>query len=576
MKPTKQNQKKELRWILHHAKPSALGIFLLTAGCCLTSGITIAFALVMKQIIDSATGQNIPAFVQAVCLYLGLLLLRMLLVMGTNLLQEKLSFSLTRQIQESVYQTLLKMEYGRFSAYHTGTLLSHITTDVETIADIALSLLPGLLSLLVTLAGAAGLLIVWDPRFSAVLLLGGGAVFACTVLLRRKLKQLQRAVREENDKNWSFFQESLHSMMILRAFSAEGLMEQRLDDRMEHLWKARFKKAVFSNLCNRGFNLAVNCSYLLGLVWCSVGLLRGTMTYGTLSAVLELVLQLQSPVAQIGSYIPQYYSMCTSAERLMALENEPSEASRTLQQEEETCQTMQAEFAAIGARNLSFAYEKMPVYSHAELRIEKGETVAFMGRSGIGKSTFLKLLLALYSPSEGEIWLEQADGKRMPVSVHTRGLFAYVPQENGLLSGSIWECVALFKTAQQLTAEEKARVQRACRTACAEEFIQALPQGYNTVLGENGKGLSEGQMQRLAVARALYAEAPILLLDEATSALDEATEARLLANLKADAGQKTILIVTHRKAALALCDRIFEVEDGRFRQRAENAGEDEP
>ena len=190
--------------------------------------------------------------------------------------------------------------------------------------------------------------------------------------------------------------------------------------------------------------------------------------------------------------------------------------------------------------------------------------MAFMGSSGIGKSTFLKLLLALYQPKSGSIWLEGRDGTHTPVTVDTRPLFAYVPQQNTLLSGSIWESVALFRHSGELTDAEKRRVQQVCRTACAEEFITALPQGYDTVLGEGGKGLSEGQMQRLAVARALYADCPILLLDEATSALDEATEVRLLTNLQRDTTGKTILFVTHRRAALSLCSRVFEVEDGKL------------
>ena len=558
-------QKKELTWVLKRAKPVLPGLAVLSAGDAVSAAIAGSFALVIKQVVDNAACGNFAAFVRAAVLYLVLLLVRTGLMLGLNLLREKFSFQLTRRLQESVYRTLLCMDYSRFSGYHSGALLSHITADTETVANAVMNILPGVLSLLVTLVGAAGVLVIWDARFSALLLGGGVVVFICVSLLRRKMKRLQRRVREENDKNWSFYQESFHNMMILRAFSAQKMMERRLDERMEQMRHARFRQVAFSELCNKGFYLGVNGSYLLGLVWCSVGLLRGTLTYGTLSAVLELVVQLQTPITQFSSYIPQYYAMCASAERLMALEAQPAEAVR--QPDAAKDEALYANLAAICAKDLTFAYDDRPVYAHADLQIRKGETVAFMGRSGIGKSTFLKLLLALYQPSGGEIWLQSTDGTRTPISVNTRGLFAYVPQENGLLSGSIWECVALFRNAQELTEEEKARVRQACRTACAEEFILALPQGYDTPLGENGKGLSEGQMQRLAVARALYTQAPILLLDEATSALDEATETRLLQNLQADAGQKTVLIVTHRRAALALCSQVFEVKNGTLQKK---------
>lgn len=558
-------QKKELLWLVQHARPAMVGIVLLSLCACLLSGFSIAFALLMKQLIDSAVQHDLTGFGRCALLYLGMLLFQSALVLLVNIRSEKLYNWLEHQLEASVFETLLRMEHGSFSAYPTGALMSHITSDVGTVINSILNLLPGLLSLLVKLVGAAALLIVWDRRFAFVLLVGGGAMMGAATLLRRKLKQMQREVRAEEDKAWSFLAEMFRSELVLKVFSVQKRAVERLHEQLDQLQKVRFRQVVFSNVCNRGFNLGMNLGYLFGLLWCSVGLLHGTITYGTLTAVLDLVGQLQAPVSQIGSYVQQYASLCASVDRLMALEQQPAELQDRLN--EQADRALYAGTESIRAQGLTFAYAMgKPVYTQASLQIGKGETVAFVGRSGIGKSTFLKLLLALYPPAGGEIWLQGADGTQTPVTVNTRSLFAYVPQENGLLSGSIWECVVLLKKAQELTPEEKSRVQQACRTACAEEFILTLPQGYDTILGENGAGLSEGQMQRLAVARALYTQAPILLLDEATSALDEATEARLLANLQADSAQKTVLIVTHRKAALALCDRVFEVKNGQFQQ----------
>lgn len=563
-------KKKELAWLLRCAKPEALGVAVLSAGCCVTAGISVGYALVMKVLVDSAVQKAVPEFIRAALLYLLLLVAQMVLVTTVNLIEEKLWFRMDKRLQSSLFESLLRMEHRRFLTYHTGTLMSHITTDVETVVTGMLELLPGFLSMLVTLAGTAVILILWDRRFAIVLLVCGGAVMFSAALMRRKMKQLQRDVREENDKIWSFLDESLRSMTILKAFCAQKLMQSRLAERMEHLRRVRFRQAVVSNLCNRGFSFSINGGYLLGLVWCCNGLLHGTISYGMLTAVLQLVSRIQYPFSQISGYLPRYYAMCASAERLMALEAEPSETESALERSAEECEALYRQMESICAERLCFSYGEKNIYTDASLCIQKGETVAFMGESGIGKSTFLKLLLALYPPAAGSIWLEDTTGHRTPVSVDTRGLFAYVPQQNALLSGSIWECVTFFREGETLSEEEKARVQQACRTACAEEFILALPKGYDTVLGEGGKGLSEGQMQRLAVARALYADTPILLLDEATSALDEATEARLLANLQKSSEGKTIFIVTHRRAALALCDRVFEVEQGQFRERKES------
>lgn len=568
MNPMKKSR--ELGWILRKVKPEAPGIILLSVGCCVAAGISVVFALLMRELVDCAVGRDIPGFGRAVLLYLALLIVQMLLAGVLNFFDEKVWFRLDEQLQASVFRTMLRMEHSRFASYHTGVLMSHIMTDVETIANTLLDLLPGVLSLLVTLLSTATLLILWDTRFALVLLAGGGVMMVFAAFLRRRMKQLQKDVREQNDKTWSFLNETLQSMTILKAFCAQDLMQSRLDARMQQLKQARFRRMMFSNFCSRSMNFCMNGGYLLGLVWCGVGLLRGTVSYGTLTAILQLVGHIQSPFSQLSGYIPKYYAMCTAAERLMALEEEPAEPEAALEYSAERCAALYRDMTAIRAEGLTFGYKDKMIYTNAVLSIRKGETVAFMGESGIGKSTFLKLLLSLYPLAGGSIWLEQSDGGRVPISVETRGLFAYVPQENALLSGSIWECVTLFKKAGELTDAEKEDVSRACRTACAEEFILALPQGYDTVLGEGGKGLSEGQMQRLAVARALYAACPVLLLDEATSALDEATEAQLLTNLQKEAGKRTVLIVTHRRAALALCDRVFEVRNGQFHEQEEN------
>ncbi len=560
-------QKKELTWLLQQAKPAAGGILLLAVGCSISAGISVMYALAMKELVDNAIHQAMTGFIRAVLLYLVLMGSQLVLVTVLNLAEEKIYAQLERRIQLSIFETLTRMEHQSFSAYHTGTLLSHITADVSTVVQQAIELLPGVLSLLVKLTVAVTLLILWDKRFTLLLLLGGGTIMIAAQLMRRKMKQAQREVREENDKLWSFLEEILRSMPILKTFCVQRQMKEQLDVRIRHMQGVRFYQVLLSNLCNRGFTLAINGGYLFGLVWCGVGLMQGTMSYGTLTAVLQLVNQIQYPVSQLGGYISRYYAMCASAERLMELEMQPFEAVEGMEHAVEECASLYKRMESIRAEGLSFSYGERSIYSEASLCIRRGETVAFVGGSGIGKSTFLKLLLAVYPPYSGGLWVECPDGTKTPISVETRALFAYVPQDNTLLSGSIWEDVTLFKKRGELSEEEWARVKEVCRIACAEEFISALPQGYDTVLREDGNNLSEGQKQRLAIARALYVDRPILLLDEATSALDEATEARLLSNLRQSTENKTILIVTHRPAALALCDRVFEVEQGQFRER---------
>ena len=300
-----KTQKKELRWLWAHSRPAAGGILLLTLLYCVIAANSVVYALLMKQLVDSAIQHEMPGFFRAGALYLALILVQAALTMASNLTEEKLRAKLERRLRGSVFQTLLGMEHRTFSAYPAGTLLNHIATDVDTIVNEMLALLPGLLSLLVRLCAIAALLIAWDGRFALVLLAGGCAMLLAAPLLRRRMKRLQRAVREENDSLWAFLDEMFRSVPILKAFCAQKRMEEQLEDRLHRLQQVRYRQVVFSNICNRGFNLAVNSSYLFGLIWCSIGLMQGTMTYGTLTAVLQLVAQLQVPFSQLSGYLPQ-------------------------------------------------------------------------------------------------------------------------------------------------------------------------------------------------------------------------------------------------------------------------------
>lgn len=317
----------------------------------------------------------------------------------------------------------------------------------------------------------------------------------------------------------------------------------------------RRRRMAVTNVCNLGLSVAVQCGYYLGFAWCGYGILHGTITYGTLTAVLQLVGQIQTPFANIGGAFPKFTGMLASAERLMEL-TDYGQADRKKSTLDRT--KIYEEMKSICFDRVSFCYDDDDrwVLKDDTFVIEKGEFVAFIGSSGIGKSTIMKLLLSVIHPAEGGIFFQMREGK-LPVGELPSGLFAYVPQGNHLMSGTIEEVVAFTDNKDEIDTE---RLVWACRTACAEEFIEELPNRYQTILGEKGSGLSEGQMQRLAVARAIYSECPILLLDEATSALDPDTERRLIGAIKA-LPDRTVLLVTHRKDVWELCDRIYTLKE---------------
>ena len=333
------------------------------------------------------------------------------------------------------------------------------------------------------------------------------------------------------------------------------------------------KRSNFSNLCNIGFAGAMNGAYLLGIGFCGYGILTGTMSYGNLMAIMQLVGQVQSPFANITGYLPRYYAMLASTERLMEAEAFAPDSEHPLA-EEKVLEFYRTKLTALRLEHASFTYQPpvraeeeqppMPVVlKDIDLTIRKGEYIAFTGPSGCGKSTVLKLLMCLYPLDAGSRTLETTSGTQ-PLTAAWRSLFAYVPQGNQLLSGTIRDIVSFGDPCK---AQDDAGILRALRIACAEDFVQKLEKGLDTMLGEHGQGLSEGQMQRIAIARAVFSEHPILMLDEATSALDEATAQQLLENLRRMT-DKTVLMVTHRTDQTDFFDRELSFSKDGIRQKS--------
>ena len=295
--------------------------------------------------------------------------------------------------------------------------------------------------------------------------------------------------------------------------------------------------------------------YLLALVWCALKVCANTMTYGTLTAVLQLISQIQTPFVNITKVVPQYYSILASAERIMEIEEIEVEQNSG---EQISVKPFYECFQKAGFEGIHFNYGRESVLEEGEAWFCKGDFVAIRGISGIGKSTLMKMLLGVFQPSSGHIRLYKDNGEYVEAGPETRGLFSYVPQGNYLFSGTLRENILLINP----YAEEK-EINEALEISDIKDFVQSLPEGLDTVIGEKGLGISEGQAQRLAIARALLSNAPILLLDEATSALDAETEQNVLKRIKS-LNQKTCIIITHKAAALDVCNKEFVIENTRL------------
>lgn len=548
-----------MSWIFGVSGKLKLGVLLLVLLNSAISISAVAFALVLREAIDGAVSGNKMVFLKFVII-LGLIMLGQIAARGViRFLDEYVRSGMENVIKTRLYETILSRKYSAITAFHTGELLNRITNDAVVVADGFVQIIPEIIAMLVKLAGAAAVLFVLDYRFSIIFFAGGGLVLIFTTLFRRVMKKLHKDVQAADGVLRSYLSENLGSLMVLKTFGAE---RKSIDTSKQYMDKHRFmrmKRNRFSNICNVGFGLVMNGGYIFGLCWCSFGILHGSITYGTLSAVLQLVDQLWAPLANMTGYLPKFYGMLSSAERCMELETLEEEHVES-QFSRDYCRELYKDMTAIECKNITFRYEDDIILENADISIGKGELITIMGNSGAGKSTLLKLLLAIYEPEKGTLEIK-TEKESYALTERYRKMFAYVPQGNFLMSGNVTSAIAsLDDTSADVDMD---KVKAVAHIACADTFVEKLEHGYDTLIGERGMGISEGQAQRLAIARALYTDAPVLLLDEATSALDEQIEKKVLKNIR-ELTDKTVIIVSHRKAVLEVCDRCVVLEDKHF------------
>lgn len=559
----KTGDKATLRWITAVAKGKKRYVAILLLAQMLLGGSSMGYALFLSGLVDCAVAGDGQGFlryaVALVALVLGQFALRTL----CRFLEEYTRASLENNYKKRLFGRLLTGDYAAVTGIHSGEWLNRMTSDTVVVADAVTQILPGIAGTSVRMVTAIVLLIAIAPGFGWAFVIGGPLLIGMTWGFRKLMKRLHRQVQLSDGALRVFMTEHLSSLMILRAFGKQDAAMALGGEKMEEHKRARMKKNRLSNVFHNSFGVVMNCVYVFGAVYCGYGILHGTMSYGSFTAVLQLVSQTNAPIANISAYFPKYSAMLASAERLMEAEGFDQEQIQPAR--EDMLAFYRQELESIGLKNASFTYQavgegesRRTVLRDLELQIRKGEYVAFCGPSGCGKSTVLKVFMSMYPLDSGERFVK---GKtEMPLDAGWRGLFSYVPQGNQLMSGTIRQVVTFGDEAAH---ENEERIRQALTVACADQFVDELPEGLDTHLGERGAGLSEGQLQRIAIARAIYSQRPILLLDEATSALDEVTEARVLDNLRSMT-DKTVIIVTHRPKALEITDKIihFDVNEG--------------
>lgn len=533
-----------LQWIYMYGKKSLGAVCLLAVFSGLIAGSFILLALVSSAILDIATGSregNI--WIQVLFLILLILFQAVLNIVSSNV-RIRVTTKIEMRIRQGVFSMILKKQYGEVNKIHSGEILNRLTSDVDIVVNGIVSLIPQAISMLTKIVAGLVVLFSIDARFTGLVLAVGGLVCIFSRIYSRHFKYLHKEVQRTNGVVRSYMQECLENIVVIKSFVNEQAVCGKLNDFQRDNYKIRIKRNAISNIANTLVYVMFTAGYYAALAWGALQISAGVMTFGTLTAFLQIIQQIKAPFRNVSGLIPQYYSMQASAERLMELEEMEEEQAESKISD---VHRFQKEFRAITAEDVVFSYvEGEPVLENASLRIEKGELLAIVGESGIGKSTLIKLLLHLMPCDKGHLYLE-TDAEKIEIDAGTRNVFSYVPQGNMIMSGTIRDNITFCN--EDVTDEE---IKRAAQTACIWEFIETLPNGLDTVLTERGEGLSMGQVQRIAIARAILDDAPILLLDECTASLDKDTEWQVLQNLK-KMNTKTIICISHTSAGIACC-----------------------
>lgn len=548
-----QKRKSETgKWIFTRIRAFIPYILLLIIMVVAIAYINVQFSLVSKSLIDIATNQAEGSLKVAAIKLVIFLAIQLILQIVYVRIHIMASGKLTMALRSELFYKMLSKDYDAVSKIHSGEILSRLVSDVSLLAEKTTEIIPNVFALASTVIFSFAALYQLDSKFALCCLVFGPVVLIAAYIYKKKIKTLHRQCRESDGKVRSHLQETIQNFIVVKAFSKESLMKKNSLKLQRENYRLNVKRSTIGIVSNILFFLAMTVGYYAALAWGVYRLSIGdaSFTFGTLTAILALVGQIQSPFREIASVLPQAYMVLASTERLIELDNLPDDEAGA-----EFIEKDSKNFNSLSFDNVDFSYDEVSVLKGVSFTVNKGEFVALCGISGAGKSTLSKIILSVIKPHSGSAYVT-AGGKRFDFSSQTRKLFSYVPQGNMILSGTIRDNITFFDE----NPDEK-KIIRACKAAQIIDDINKMPNGFDTVLGEKGHGLSEGQVQRLAIARALYYDAPVLLLDEATSSLDIATEEKLLTAIK-EMTDKTCIIISHRREVMQACDKTYILQNG--------------
>ena len=535
-----------LRWLWQAWRGNRLQAVLNAAIGRLGVAVSLAQVWAVQHAIDVASHVVPGSLYWAVAIMALLILANFGLSVGGVWVKNILGIRAQNRMQQRLLDRILRSEWHSKETHHSGDVLNRLEFDVSTVVTFLTETIPGTLSVLAMFLGAFFYLFAMD-KVLALITIGIIPVF---VLLSRyymtRMRSLNRLVRDSDSKVQSVLQETVQNRMLIKTMESDDMMVDRLETTQSELRQRVVKRTVFSVFSHLILNFGFAMGYLVAFLWSAIRMSAGTLTFGGMTAFLQLVNRIQNPARSLTRLLPAFVSVFTAAERLMELEENPLEEQGSPIEMDEPC--------GIRFSDVTFAYPDaadQSVISHLSFDFRPGSCTAVLGETGTGKTTLVRLILSLLRPQEGKVEIYDRHHVH-ELGPRLRCNLVYVPQGNTLMSGTIRDNLRLGKL--DATDEE---MRRALRLSCAE-FVNDLPEGLDSQCSEAGGGLSEGQAQRISIARALLRNRGIMLFDESTSALDPETERQLLHNLLQD-HDKTIIFVTHRPAVVDYCDQVLDL-----------------
>ena len=519
-------------------------------------------SVVSKDLVDAVTGVNTRDIVSVAVLYVGVGVSQIFINAVKTRISLKIRLKVTNEIREDIYGQILHTDWESLAKFRSGDLLYRINGDAGMIANSILTFLPNAVSMFISFGGAFVIVMQNDPAMAVLALAGAPISLLASRYTTKKMRDFQKENQELASDRTVFDQETFQNLQFIKAFGMLDRVTEKFHKIQNESVKVSLRQNKFQSMSSIFTSLVGQAIGYACYGFAAYRLWQGEISYGTMTMFVSMAGSLRGSFSGIIGLLPMAIRAGISAERIMEVTDLPRENDEFKEEAMAIKAKGRSEGVYVHMEDVDFAYEDEKwIYQHAGFWAEPGEIVALIGPSGNGKTTTLNLILGLYKPQKGTITIGNPSGQCLRASSSTRCMFSYIPQNNTMFSGTIAENMRMVKP--EATDEE---IQAALEAACAWEFVSKLEDGIETEVRERGQRFSEGQKQRLSIARALLADAPVMILDEATSALDVATERRVLRSIIKKEPHRTVIVAAHRPSVFSMCSRVYKVGDGTVKE----------